>query len=319
MSKRELLEVRLVIAIGLATISSALAQSYPSRPVQLVVPFSGGSGTDIAARGLAEGLVAQLGQGAVVVNREGASGTLALAAVAHAAPDGYTLAFTPQGPLTIQPHLKPNLSYRLDTFQPLCQVYEDSFGILVGPTSPIVDFKDLLDRARAKPKSLTFGTSGVATVPHLQVEGLALAAGVAFVHAPYRVSGQLIADTLGGTLDFAVTPISSISGSNGRVVAVLGPTRSPRHPAVPTVDELGFRVSMPGFGGLYAPKAAPAVVHDRLEAACAKAFASMSFQNTAANTGTSPVYLPRAAFAERLAADSREKGALIKALNIKID
>jgi len=140
MSKRQLLKATLVIGVGLATISSALAQSYPSRPVQLVVPFSGGSGTDIAARGLAEGLVAQLGQGAVVVNREGASGTLALAAVAHTAPDGYTLAFTPQGPLTIQPHLKPNLSYRLDTFQPLCQVYEDSFGILVGPTSPIVDF-----------------------------------------------------------------------------------------------------------------------------------------------------------------------------------
>ena len=319
MSKRELLEATLVIAIGLATFSSALAQSYPSRPLQLVAPFSGGSSTDIAARGLAEGLSAQLGQPAVVINREGASGTIALAAVAYAAPDGYTLAFTPQGPLTIQPHLKPNLPYRLDAFQPLCQVVEDSFGILVGPTSPIVDFKDLLKRARAKPKSLTFGTTGVATVPHLQVEGLALAAGVEFVHAPYRVTGQLIADTLGGKLDFAVSTIVSISGGNGRVIAVLGPMRSPRHPAVPTVDELGFEVSMPGFVGLYAPKAAPAAVHDRLEAACAKAFASMSFQNMAANAGTSPLYLPRAAFAERLAADSREKAALIKALNIKID
>jgi tripartite-type tricarboxylate transporter receptor subunit TctC len=319
MSKRELLTTTLVIGVGLATISSAFAQSYPSRPVQLVVPFSGGSGTDIAARGLAEGLAAQLGQAAVVVNREGASGTMALAAVAQAAPDGYTLAFTPQGPLTIQPHLKPNLPYGLDTFQPLCQVFEDSFGILVRPTSPIADFKALLDRARAKPKSLTFGSLGVATVAHLQVEGLALAAGVAFVHAPYRGFGQLIADTLGGTLDFAVSPINAISGGNGRVIAVLGPTRSPRHPAVPTVDELGFRVSMPGIGGLYAPKAAPAAVHDRLEAACAKAFASESFQNMAANAGTSPVYLPRAAFAERLAADSREKAALIKALNIKTD
>lgn len=309
----------MAITLSLCGTGATLAQSYPSRPIQLIVPLSAGSSIDILARGFAEGLSAELGQPTVVVNRDGASGTIAFAALANALPDGYTLAFSPQGVLTIQPHLKPSLSYRFDSFQPICQVFEDAFAIIVGPSSPIADFSDLVGRARARPKALTFGTTGIATVPHLQVEGFAKAAGIELVHAPYRVTGQLVQDVLGGRLDFAVVGVASIRGANVRVLAVLDRARSPLYPDIPTVSELGYPVSMPGFGGLYAPKATPSAVSDRLEQGCSKAFASSWFQQVAKNAGAAPRLLARSAFAERLAEDSRDKKDLIKALNITAD
>jgi tripartite-type tricarboxylate transporter receptor subunit TctC len=308
----------IVIALGLSavTFEPALAQSYPTRPLQLVVPFSAGSSIDILARGLAEGLSAELGRPTLVVNREGASGTIAFVAVANSVPDGYTLAFAAQGQLTIQPHLKPDLPYQADAFQPICQVFEDVLAIIVGPNSPIANFNDLLDRARAKPRGLTFGSGGVAIIPHLQVEGLARTSGIEVVHAPYRNIGQMIQDVVGGRLDFGVTSTASISGSDARVLAILGQARSSHFPGAPTVAELGHPVSMPGFGGLYAPSAVPAAVRDRLEQACAKAFVSTAFQRVTASLGVMPIFLPRSEFAARVAEDSREKAEIIKALNI---
>lgn len=319
MIRQALWTVAIALSLGAADLDTVMAQSYPSRPVQLIVPFSGGASIDLLARGLADGLSAELGQPTVVVNREGASGTIAFTAVANAAPDGHTLAFAAQGQLTIQPHLKTNLSYRPDMFQPICQVFEDALAIFVGPQSPITDLRALIDRARAKPRSLTFGSGGVAIVPHLQVEALARAARIEIVHAPYRNIGQIIQDALGGRLDFAATSTASIAGSSARVLAILGETHSPLIPDAPTLGELGYPVSMPGFGGLYAPKAAPAAVRDRLEQACAKAFASAAFQRVAKSTGVNPIFLPSSEFAKRLAEDSREKAELIKALNITAD
>lgn len=318
MSKRPCLTV---IALGLsaAAFEPALAQSYPTRPVQLVVPFSAGTSIDILARGLAEGLSAELSRPTLVVNREGASGTIAFAAVASSAPDGYTLAFAPQGQLTIQPHLKPDLPYKADAFQPICQVFEDVLAIIVGPNSPIANFNDLLDRARAKPRGLTFGSGGVAIIPHLQVEGLARTSGIEIVHAPYRNIGQMIQDVVGGRLDFGVTSVASISGADARVVAILGQARSSHFPNARTVTELGYPVSMPGFGGLYAPSAAPAAVRDRLEQACTNAFASSAFQQVITTLGVTPSFLSRSEFARRLADDSREKAEIIKALNIVVE
>jgi tripartite-type tricarboxylate transporter receptor subunit TctC len=126
----------------------------------------------------------------------------------------------------------------------------------------------------------------------------------------------MIQDVVSGRLDFAATSIASISGSDARVLAILGQARSPRFPRAPAVAELGYPVSMPGFGGLYAPSAAPAAVRERLEQACAKAFASAAFQQVTTSLGVTPIFLPRSEFAKRLAEDSREKAEIIKALNI---
>jgi tripartite-type tricarboxylate transporter receptor subunit TctC len=316
MAKRIGILIALVCLLG---VPQAQAQSYPARPIQLIVSFAAGSAPDILARGLADGLSADLGQPFLVINRAGASGTIAFAAVASASPDGYTLAFGPHGALTIQPHLKPNLAYKLDSFQPICQVFEDRFVIIVGANSPITDFNDLVVRARANPKSLTYGSPGLATAPSLMVEGLARSSRFTVIHAPYQNLGQMLTDIMGGNLDFAVATGAGVRGLNIRVLASLSAVRNAQFPAAPSVSELGFPASTPGFGGLFAPRGTPSEVVDRLGQACTKAFAAPAYQQAVTNAAAPAIFLSRADFAQRLADDSREKGELIKALGITIE
>ncbi len=166
---------------------------------------------------------------------------------------------------------------------------------------------------------MTFGTGGIATVQHLLIEALAKHLGVKFVNVPYRVYGQIMQDVIGGRIDFAVPSIGSFDPSSVRTLVVLAQTRSPVLPNVATLADLGLPATQPGFGGLYAPKAAPKFVHERLAAACAKAFATPLYQQVSKNTGSLAAFLPSSEFAARLAKDSREKGILIKELGITIE
>ncbi len=302
--------------MGALASNALFAQTYPSRNLRLIVPFSPGTSPDIIARALARDLSADFGQSIVVINQEGASGSIGFADVANAAPDGYTLAFGPQGPLTVQPFVKRNPSYGLDSFQPLCQVYEDVFALFVGPNSPIVDFNDLLQRSKARPKSLTFGSPGVATVPHLQVESLMLGAKFSMNHAPYRSVAQLIQDVMGGNLDLAVGSVASIRSSNARILAILGDARSTVYPNAPLIGDLGYTVSKTSLVGLYAPRATPEAVTARLEKACEKIYGSESFQKMETELGALPRLLLGKDYAKRLNEDAVDKAALIKTLNI---
>ena len=184
MMARLFLTISAFAILGATVSTQTHAQPYPQRPIQLVVPFAVGQVTDIVARAFGERMSAEFGQPFVVINREGAGGTLGFAAAASAAPDGHTLVFSPQGALTIQPHVNPKLPYRVDAFAPVCQVFESAFAVVVGRTSPIADFNDLVARARAKPKSLTWGTLGIATIPTIQFMGLAKATGIELVARP---------------------------------------------------------------------------------------------------------------------------------------
>lgn len=309
-----------LIAMALcAAACVARAETFPARPIRLIVPFSPGTSPDILARGLAQGLTQALGQPIVVIDREGASGSIGFADVANAAPDGYTLAFGPQGPVTVQPRLKLSPPYELESFQPICQVYEDTFALFTGPKSPIKDLPDLVARARGTGQPLTFGSPGVATVPHLQVESLMAATGMTMKHAPYRAVGQLIQDIVGGHLDLAVGSVASIRGSDTRVLAILGDHRSVVFLDAPTTAELGHAVSKTSFIGIYAPKGAPGEVYDALERACASATAAPDYQKLEKDSGALPLPLGREEFSKRLAEDNREKAALIKALGFKPD
>ena len=305
--------------MGALAASASVAQSYPSRVLRLVVPFSPGTSPDIIARALAKDLSADFGQSIVVINQEGASGSIGFADVANAAPDGYTLVFGPQGPVTVQPAVKRNPPYRLDSFRPICQVYEDVFALFVGPNSPIADINDLVQKSKAKPKSLTFGSPGVATVPHLQVESLMLGAKFAMNHAPYRSVAQLIQDVMGGNLDLAVGSVASIRSSNARILAILGDARSTVYPNAPLIGDLGYTVSKTSFVGLYAPRATPEAVAARLESACAKIYGSDAFQKMEIELGALPRLLLGKDYAKRLDDDAVDKASLIKTLNIVQD
>jgi tripartite-type tricarboxylate transporter receptor subunit TctC len=308
-----------VLLAGLGTANTAHAQAYPSRPIQLLVPFSAGNVIDLLARGLAEGLGPAIGGSIQVVNREGAAGIVMMSALAASKPDGYTLGFAPQGQLTIQPHLKADLPYKPDSITPICQTFENQFAIVVGPDSPHKDFKGLIAFAKQNPGKLTWGDSGLSTVPNLQMYSLLQSAGIKMEYTPYRSYPQLIQDVLAGRLDLAAPSIGSFNGQPLRVLAILADKRHPMYANAPTVAEFGYSVSMPGFGGLYAPAGLPADVLAKLDAGCPAAVASASYKSIAERTGAPTPYLDGAGFQRRLQDDSKAKGELIKALNIKVE
>jgi len=313
------LAIAMITAAWMGASGTAFGQAYPSRPIQILVPFSAGNVIDLLARGLGDGLAQAIGGSVLVVNREGASGIIAMSALAGSKPDGYTLAFAPQGQITIQPHLKADLPYKESSFTPICQTFENQFAIVVGPNSPIADFKQLIATAKASPGKLTWGDSGVATVPNLQMYSLLQSAGIKMEYTPYRNYPQLLQDVLTGRLDLAAPSIGSFNGQNVRVLAILSDQRSPQFPDAPTVAEFGYAVSMPGFGGLYAPSGLPPDVLVKLADGCAKAVQSESFRTIATRTGSLIRYLDRAAFTRRLQEDSQAKAALIRTLNLKTE
>ena len=294
----------------------AFAQSYPVRPIQVIVPFTAGNVIDVLARAFTHELSIDFKQPVTINNIGGASGILAVNAAANAKSDGYTLLFAPQGQLTIQPHLRKDLGYKFDTFKPICQLFDNVFVIITAPKSPIRTFQNLVDRARAKPGALTWATSGTATVSDLQMSDLIDKLGLKLVHVPYRNYGQMIQDTAGGNFDFAVSSVGSFSADTVHMVALLADKRVPLFPDLVTIGELGYPVSLPGFSGLYAPATAPPEVLDRLSAVCPKIFERPALQQMMKQVGVIPAYLPGDKFAARLAEDSKQKAQQIKAMGL---
>src|SRR5690606_40584387 len=141
--------------------------AYPDGAIEFVVPFAAGGGLDQNARNMAQAMAQVLGESVVVNNRAGAAGTIGLAFVARAAPDGYTLAFTPAVPLSSGPHRLSGVTYNLDSFEYVCHVFDNIFSIAVKDDSPYKSLQDLLDDAKARPASVSYGTSGVGSIPHL--------------------------------------------------------------------------------------------------------------------------------------------------------
>ena len=306
----------LALAVPVVAGQSASAETYPDRPIQLLVPFSAGSVVDILARGFADALTRTIGGSVIVSNQEGASGIVALSMLANARPDGYTLGFAPAGQITIQPHLKTGLPYRPDSFEPICQTFENHFAVIVALNSPYKDLSGLIEAAKQQPGKLSWGDVGTATVPDLQMHSLMSSAGAQMLPVPYRGYGQLLQDVITGRIDAAVSAVGSFDGTIVRPLVVLTDTRSANFPDVPSAKELGYSVSVPGFGGLYAPRGNPATVISTLGQACAKIVQDVTFRQLLEKTGSVLAYLPHDAFVQRLAEDSAEKARLLKTLGI---
>ena len=310
--------MRSLIVVLLACAGSAFPQErYPDRPVQVVLPYAAGGGVDAMGRAFSAELGRILGQSFVLVNRDGAAGTIGFGAVAAAKPDGYTLAFSPSTPITNSPHVMRNLSYGFESFVPVCQVFENVFAVAVTQASPYKTLGELVDAARAQPGKLTYGHAGLGTLPHLSMAALASAAKVEVTQVPYRGDGPMLPQLLGGELAFAVPAISSISGRGLRVLAVFSDKRHPGEPNAPAVTELGFAYIPPGLNGIYAPRGTPRPVLDTLERACEQATQSAAFREQAHKLNQPVVFMTGAAFAQRLAADYELKGKLVKELGIE--
>ena len=270
-------------AIGLAgcwapaAAQTAAPLAYPTRPIRLVVPFAPGGGTDILARALAARMGDSLGQAVNVENRAGGNTLIGTEAVVRAAADGYTLLMQTNNLATNPTLYKGKLSFdtRKDLL-PVALVAGNPHVLVVHPSVPARDLKEFIALARAKPGTLTFATAGSGTVNHLTGELLKMRAGIDLIHVPYKGSGALMPDLLGGQVNalFAAMPTVTalIKDKRLRPLAVTTPRRFAGLPEVPTIAESGF----PGFDlsswfGILAPAGTPAAVIARLNAEILKA------------------------------------------------
>ncbi len=310
----------IAVTLIVATIGSVRAQTgYPARSVQVIVAFPAGGNVDVMARNLVAVMAARLGQQFVVVNRDGASGTIGFAHLANAKPDGYTIGAGPTTPISIAPHLMKDIKYGVDSFEYICQSFENIFSIAVPLESPFRTINDLTAAARANPGKLSYGHSGVGTVPHLSIANFVYRTGLDVIATPYRGEAMMLPDLTSGRVTFGGPSVALTIGRNLRVLAVFADNRHPAYPDVPTFAELGMPSMPPGLNGLFAPKGTSREVLGVLERTCEQAAQSDSFRSAARQFHQPVVYLKGAAFAERALTDYRYKGELIKALNIKVE
>jgi len=248
----------------------AHAQSYPTRTITLVIPFPPGGSTSIVGRVVADKMSQLLGQGIVVDNRGGAGGTVGTKAVTKSEPDGYTLLLGYTGTLAIGPSLYRNVGYdpRKD-FVPIGSIGCAPSSLVVHPSFPVKTVAELIAYAKANPGKVNFGSAGVGTVGHITGEYFARATGIQIVHIPYKGTGPVMSDLLGGHIPMSFSPIATTSGNVKagllRGLAVTSVHRNDLLPDVPTMIEAG----VPDFDaslcyGLVAPAGTPRAVIDRL-------------------------------------------------------
>ena len=300
--------------------SQVVADDYPSRPIQMIIPFAAGGGFDQTSRNLAQALSEVLKHAVAPINIDGASGSIGLTRLAGAAADGYTIGTSPAVSLTSEPHRNRSVTYGMDSFRYVCQVFDNIFSIAVPKDSPYATVGELIADARRNPGKLSYGTSGTGSIPHLAIADIEAATGTVMTHVPYRGDGPMQLDLINGRLGFGgVLPssfIGQVRAGNLRLLAMLPERRHPAFPEVPTLTESGIPVVQLSFGGVMVPvKTAPAVVA-ALEAACEKAVASPSMQAWAAGASQVLSFGNGAAFTARLRQDSEAKLATLKRLKL---
>jgi tripartite-type tricarboxylate transporter receptor subunit TctC len=309
---RQLSLATFTLLVALALPSRA---EYPDRPIQLIVPFPAGGGVDVVGRKFAEVMTELLKQPVAVINRDGASGVIAMEFVANAAPDGYTLAFSPNGPITIQPYLK-KLPYDPAALKPICQVVEAFYVLAVPPGSNLANLKDLVARAKTPP-GVKYAIGGIATLPHFVMLQLAKTTGGDYLGVPYRGDPRVVVALRANEVDVGVLTGETIAAQGFRTLAVFSEQRLPVLPDVPTAREQGFDVVGKTIVAVYAPKGVPEAIAQRLEATCSAVTRSEKFQSAMKLLKQEPAFLPGPKLAEALAADGAQKRQLIDATGMK--
>ena len=303
-----------------AAIPAASAADYPTRPIQMIVPFAAGGGLDINARSFAQAMSDNLAQPIAVINRDGAAGTIGLNSGANARADGYTVIFTPAVPLTSEPHRLKSLTYNLDSFRYVCKVFDNIFAIAVPAKSPYHSVQDILADARKNPGSVSYGTSGTGSIPHLGTSDIEAATKVTLNHVPYKGDAPILQDLLSDRLNFGAVLVSSITGQlqSGalRLIAVYVDKRHPSFPNVPTLKDAGVPVVQASFGGVLVPAKTPDAVVARLEKSCQEAVAAPRYQEWAQHANQVVGYQNGKQFERQIREDSRLKEATIKRLGL---
>jgi len=316
------LKVLLLAAAIVAASLPASAQTWPTRPIRAVVPFTAGSTTDIVPRIVFDQLGVELGQTIIVENRGGAGGTIGAAAVAKSDPDGYTILANSSAHV-ISPSIYPNLPF--DTARDFAAVVP--FGIspnvlVVSPASGIKTVQAFVAAAKAKPGSINFSSAGVGTATHMSAERFRFAAGFEATHVPFRGGPEAMTEVMGGRIDFYFGPIGTVLSAvqEGKVVAlaVNGPIRSSALPNVPTLQEAGLKdADYPIWYGVFAPAKTPREIIDKLHAATVKALQTPRVVEKLATIGVDPMPMSPKDFDALVEKEISVNASLVKAAGIK--
>jgi tripartite-type tricarboxylate transporter receptor subunit TctC len=324
-----MLAARLLPAFLLAALllpaGAASAQTFPDRPIKLVVAFPPGGSTDAVARIMADGAGAELGGTVLVDNRPGAGGNIGTAAVAKSAPDGYTLTLCTIGTCAINPSLYASTGYDLARdFAPVFLVGGTMNVVTVHPSVPAKTIQELVALARAKPGGLTYASSGVGSSNHLTPEWLKLLAKIDMVHVPYKGSGPAIVDLVGGQVQMFVdnepSIVPQIKAGKVRALAVTGPQRSKQLPDVPTMEEAGFKgFIVEPWWGVLAPTKTPRPVIERLNAAFNAAIEKPKVRQRLEEVGLRVIGGPPQRLGDQIRTETEKWAQVIKANNIRAD
>lgn len=320
---------QLLRAIGVSPIAlqgvSAFAQTFPVRPVRLIVPFPPGGPTDLVARPLAHALSSALGQQVVVDNRGGAGGSLGADAVAKAQADGYTLLMGTVGTQAINQSLYKKLSYDPGRdFAPIGIVASSSLAAVVHPSAPYKSVAALIEAARRSPGQISYGSAGNGTPGHLTGHMFATAAEIQLSHIPYRGSAPAISDLLAGQIRLMFDPVQSVlehlKAGKLQALAVSGGSRLPVLPQVPTFSEAGLKgVETAAWWGVFAPVATPAPVVQTLASAVRAVTASDDFHRRMESLGVQIPQLTDAAMARFQRTEMEKWGKAVKDSGVSVD
>src|SRR5580704_13764750 len=301
----------------------AWAETYPARPVRMIIGFPPGGATDIAARLIGQWLSERLGQPFVIESRPGAAANLATEAVAHATPDGYTL-LVAVGTNTINPALYDNLNFNfIRDFAMVGGILRTPLVLEVNPSLPVKSVSELIAYAKANPGKLAIGSFGTGSISHIAGEMFKMATGTDMVHVPYRGSAPLVVDLLGDQVQVAFDnlppSIEQIKAGKLRALAVTTATRSPALPDLPTVADFlpGFEAS--AWAAIAVPKATPRGIVDKLNAEINSGLADPKILARLADFGAT-AFVASPAELDKLVVEQTEKwGRVIRAANIKAD
>ncbi len=310
----------------LAGIAQAHAQSYPSRPVRIIIPFGPGGAADSLPRLIAPKLTEAWGQPIVIENRTGAAGNIGMEAGAKAVPDGYTLTSAPVGNLAINPQIYSKLAYDVfKDFTPISLIGSVHNVLVVNPSVPAQSLGEFVAHAKANPGKLSFGSGGVGSQAHMGGELLKSMTGIDMLHVAYKGVGDSMKDLLGGQLTMVCAQVPSaaplVKAGKLRALGVASVRRSPVLPEVPTVDEAagirGFEAV--SWYALVGPAGMPAEVVARIQSEVAKAVQSPDVRDKMLGMGAEPVGSTQAQLVAVMKQDYDRYGAIIRRLGIKAD
>jgi tripartite-type tricarboxylate transporter receptor subunit TctC len=305
--------------------AAARAQGWaPTRPLRLVVPFAAGGSTDVAARILAEGMSATLGQPVVVENRTGSAGFIGAENVVRSAPDGYSLLMGATGLLAIAPHLYATMPYNADRdLAPVSLAFASDLVISVANAVPARTLAELVALAKARPGALNFATSGAGTTTHAATELFRLAAGIDITHVPYRGSSLAMNDLMAGNVQIMVDQIAGSIGqirdNRIRALAVTGASRHALLPEIPTVAEAGLPgAAATSWGAVMVPTGTPAPVVARLAAAIRDVLAQPAVRSRMAAAGADPASSTPEELAAFIRAENEKWGRVVRDARITV-